>query len=671
MKKLIIYLVFLLLSASVVYSQELTIEAPNSDPTLDVRGPEKGVSLFNALDWEKKENFLALFSDSYGSRVLSDLATYTALKVDKDMTVLAIVNGDRDRNLHSAIREKLNLDIPQGGFVIVASDSKSSKEENRRFLAEHFRVGDQVKLRWNGNSYSVMQILSFLKDTSFPQIKLKNDFLFTVTQPQTNVEGIIVNHDPNADYHLEFVQKKTSSTVSINKEGGFISKVSLDKGVNYVDVQLVREASVISKQSVAIFAKDDDSESRELVMWVEQFPNAKMLTNRDSVIQMTNQIKAAGFTAIGLDVKGPEGYVSYRKNDLSNSPYLTKSQNPKKRVVDTGFDLLKVVIEEAHKVGLKVYTSFNFFTEGNITTNDYAILREHEGWEEIVQRPEDKGKLCRITKSVRGKEAAEGKVIALAFVNPSNKEAQDFQLLRVEEVLKNYDVDGIILDRCRYDNLYADFSLVTRDAFEEYLQKKSKTLDSFPADAFRINQEGTLIKGKHFHEWITFRSQTIADFTKRLRELIESYKQTKKKDLKMAAYVGSWYETYYQNGVNWASENFLYDERLNFPESEIYGEAYSRTSFLEYLDFLMIGTYYKTDKEVNKYLTLGNILTCNQCPIVGSISLPDLSVENPGEVFGASLKNSSGLMIFDYCYVDWAVFIEQMKITFSKVENIK
>jgi len=207
-------------------------------------------------------------------------------------------------------------------------------------------------------------------------------------------------------------------------------------------------------------------------MWVEQFPNAKVLTNREAVTTMVNNVKKAGFTSIGLDVKGPEGYVSYRKNDLSKTPYLTATKNPNKQVKDDGFDLLEVVLQEAHKIGLKVYTSFNFFTEGNITVNDYAILHEHKDWEEIVQRPEDKGKLLKITESTRGKEAAKGKLLALAFVNPSNKEVQDFQLLRVEEVLKNYDIDGIVLDRCRYDNLYADFSHVTRNAFEEYLEKE-------------------------------------------------------------------------------------------------------------------------------------------------------------------------------------------------------
>ena len=197
------------------------------------------------------------------------------------------------------------------------------------------------------------------------------------------------------------------------------------------------------------------------------------------------------------------------------------------------------------------------------------------------------------------------------------------------------------------------------------LEKEGKVLENFPADAFRINKEGVLIKGKFFKEWITFRSQTICDFTNRIRLLVDKYKVEKNPDLKMAAYVGSWYEVYYQNGVNWASNQFKYDDRLSFPDSEIYGKSYNRTSYLGNLDFLMIGTYYKTPKEVNRYITLGNILTCGQVPLLGSMSLPDLSVSDQGKVFGASLKNSSGLMIFDNCYVDWETFFEQMKIAFS------
>ena len=445
-----------------------------------------------------------------------------------------------------------------------------------------------------------------------------------------------------------------------DSKGRFSGNVELNLKTNYITLSLVVNNEKVQQIPLTIYRKNDTYSSSEIIMWVEQFPNAVNLISDEKVEEMVLNAKRAGFTAIAFDVKGPEGYVSYRKNNLSHTPYFTQTVNPKKKVADNGFDLLNAILIYGHKHGLRIYTSFNFFTEGNITANDYAVLNHHKDWEEVVQRPEDKGLLLSVRESNHGKDAAAGKKIALAFVNPVNKEVQDFQLLRVEEVLQNYPVDGIVLDRCRYDNLYADFSHVTRNAFANYLTTVGKRLENFPNDAFLIDETGTLCKGKFFNEWITFRSLTIKEFTDRVRSLVDKYKQEKNPDLKMAAYVGSWYEVYYQNGVNWASPDFKYDSRLNFPESSLYNDSYSKTSYLDNLDFLMIGTYYKTGKEVSRYITLGNILTNGSLPVLGSMSLPDLKSEEQAGVFRASLETSSGLMIFDHCYIKWPEFIQNM-----------
>lgn len=665
MNKLITILLLLLVSILMSAQGVVTIEAASPDPTLTVRGPEKQIDLFNNPIWDKQDKGIALLSIEYKSTIKSIKNTYTVVRIDKDMKVTEILNGSVAKGNRPTIDTPLSMSLQQGEFVLIGYDSDYSKDGYRRFLAENFQVGDVVKLRINGEIHSLDKAIASSIGNLPVQIELENDFLFTVVGDKTILNGKLTNYDKKAAYQLLVANKDGEKSIALNSKGTFRTQLSLVGGTNYFDWILKKDNSEVARKSVTIFSKTPNQQQSELVMWVEQFPNAKVLIHREAVAQMVNNVKNAGFTSIGIDVKGPEGYVSYRKNDLSKTPYFTATKNPNKLVKDDGFDLLEIVLEEAHKVGLKVYTSFNFFTEGNITVNDYAILHEHKDWEEIVQRPEDKGKLLKITESTRGKEAATGKLLALAFVNPSNKEVQDFQLLRVEEVLKNYDIDGIVLDRCRYDNLYADFSHISRNAFEEYLEKEGKSLNNFPADAFKIDKEGALIKGKYFKEWITFRSQTICDFTGRIHSLVKKYKVEKNPDLKMTAYVGSWYEVYYQNGVNWASSQFEYNDRLSFPDSDIYGEAYNKTSYLNYLDFLMIGTYYKTSKEVNRYITLGNILTCGKIPLLGSMSMPDLSVSDQGKVFGASLKNSSGLMIFDNCYVNWESFFEQMKIAFS------
>lgn len=47
---------------------------------------------------------------------------------------------------------------------------------------------------------------------------------------------------------------------------------------------------------------------------------------------MVATAKNAGVTAFAFDVKGPEGYASYKKATLTNVPYLTETTNPSKSV---------------------------------------------------------------------------------------------------------------------------------------------------------------------------------------------------------------------------------------------------------------------------------------------------------------------------------------------------
>lgn len=662
MQRLLLIIVLFIFVAGGVFAQsDISIEAPSPDPTLIVRGPEKGISMLNPSDFESKGDGIYLFTSSYGKLVKSNNTNYVAIAVDRSLKVTEIINGSVNKGQRPTFNSPLNLAIPEGGFVLVASDDSYDTKGFKKFVAESFRKDDLIKLRNNGEVTDLQKVEDLLGKEAAPFLVIDGDILKTVRTSRELIKGSIANYSKAQKLSLIAKSGNEFFPVKCDKKGNISTNITLSPGTNYIDLYLLDNGIEIQKVPMAIYYKSGQKEQSEIVMWVEQFPNATTLTTDAAVEEMVLNGKKAGFTSIGFDVKGPEGFVSYRKNNLSGSPYLTKSINPKKKVADNGFDLLESILTYAHKHEMKVYTSFNFFTEGNITAGDYAILNQYKDWEEIVQRPEDKGKLLRVRDSKHGQDAAAGKKIALAFVNPSNKEVQDFQLKRVEEVLQNYPIDGIVLDRCRYDNLYADFSPVTRNAFAEYLSARGKKLENFPNDAFLIDANGSLVKGQYYIDWINFRSLTIKEFTDRVRSLVNQYKQSKNSDLKLAAYVGSWYEVYYQNGVNWASNDFSYDKRLSFPESEIYSDEYNRTSYLDNLDFLMIGTYYKTGKEVNRYITLGNILTNGKLPLIGSMSLPDLKTEEQSEVFRASLENSSGLMIFDHCYIKWQEFIENMK----------
>lgn len=656
-------LLFLLLHCLVspAWSQ-VTIEAPSPDVTLTVRGPEKAIDYINPEGAASLNDCIVLFSSGFGPSTGLVSRKNVAIQVDHQMKVLRVVNPAGAAKESPSFTESSDIGIPQGGFVLVAVDSQYATKGYKKFVAENFKPGDVVKLRIAGEEKPLSEVVAL--GGKQPPVRLEFDVerIYTSIQAKEQISGSVCNREQGGNYKLSLiVDGKTVRQIKPDKQGKFVFPVDLKPGVNYLDVSLSEGKVAKERQSFVVFRKEANTVQPEVVMWVEQFPNAKTLQTEADIEKMMQQCRAAGVTALGIDVKGPEGYVSYKKNDLSHSPYFTATTNPNKKVPESDLDLLESFIKYAHQYGMKVYASLNCFTEGNVTTGDYAVLKEHPEWEEVVQRPEDKGRLLKISESTAGKEARQGKRVILGFVNPASKDVQDFQLLRFEEVLKNYAVDGVVLDRCRYDNLYADFSEVSRKEFEAYLERQGKRLQSFPADAFLIDSEGKMIEGKYFQEWITFRSSVIKGFTDRVRALVDRYKEEKNPDLKLAAYVGSWFEVYWQNGVNWSSTGFQYNKALNFPESRLYTKEYAQTSYLDNLDFLMIGTYYKTGKEVNKYITLGNILTGGKLPLYGSMSLPDLNREEQAEVFAASLTNSAGLMLFDYCYVDWNHFIENMR----------
>ncbi|MDR0542222.1 MAG: family 10 glycosylhydrolase [Dysgonamonadaceae bacterium] len=630
------FLTWLLGNGSPVYAQKVSIEAASRDVTLSVRGPEREI-------------------DSAGGIALVSFEETKSVSVNRDQVA---VLADENRKVTKILSFRTtDLTIPEQGFALLAS-----KSEDCKFLSDNFREGDIVQLRVDGEVRTLKEVVAVTKPSGLFDIRFNQPSLFTSLETETIISGSILHFNPGSGYKIIVEENgKIIREASCTTGGIFSLPVFLKEGVNYLDVKVMDETKELFETSFVIYRKSFNPTKPEIVMWVEQFPNALHLTNEEAIETMVLKSKAAGVTAFGLDVKGPEGYVSYKKNERSHSPYFTSTTNPKKKVEPSEMDLLESFITIAHKHRLKVYTSFNFFTEGNVTTGDYAVLKNHPDWEEIVQRPEDKGRLLKISESVAGQEARDGKRIILGFVNPADTEVQNFQLLRVEEVLQNYAVDGIVMDRCRYDNLYADFSEISRQQFAEYLKKEGKLLEQFPADAFLISENGKMIEGKYFIEWITFRASVIKQFTDRVRALVDKYKKEKNPNLKLAAYAGSWFEVYWQNGVNWSSKSFRYNERLKFPESRLYTDKYYQTSYTGNIDFLMIGTYYKTTKEINKYITLGNILTNGELPLYGSMSLPDLKNEEQAPVFGASLTQSSGLMVFDLCYVDWTFFTENLR----------
>lgn len=578
----------------------------------------------------------------------------------KEASVVLIVNIE-------GMTKSLEQDVLENQKAINPSDYLNGLAKS---VVDSFLKGDVVRYKFGVNYLSTTDLQALITKRMDPfsvYLKMQSKEYATVEEDRFLLEGQLVHFNLNKKYELKITygdgrNENWQEKREVLVEECFSVTVPLKIGANYIDCVMMENGIELtdSKTTHIVFYKEKGFNPKEVIMWAEQYVNANTTNSVEKIESLIDTAKEAGITAFSLDVKGCEGYTAYKKATLSHAGYMTETKNPKKAIT-MEIDFLEEFVKASHARGLKVYASFNFFVEGNIASNDFAIdlPNTHPEWAEVLYVPEDQGELKSVLETKRN--------CMLCYVNPANKEVQDFELLRVKELLDHYEVDGVVMDRTRYDNQYADFSEVTRLQFVEYLKVKGLELKNWPQDIYSFDAEQKMVFGPLYLTWLTFRSGIIKGFAKRLRNLVDDYAKEQNRPIALAAYVGSWFDLYYQNGVNWGSKDFSYNERLNFPVSKLYTKEYSKTSYVDYIDFLMIGCYYETAEMIEKYTTIGNIVTNHQVPMMASMSLPHLATEEALKIgTKACIDFSDGTMIFDLCYTDWSTLPGALKEALNK-----
>jgi uncharacterized lipoprotein YddW (UPF0748 family) len=255
------------------------------------------------------------------------------------------------------------------------------------------------------------------------------------------------------------------------------------------------------------------------------------------------------------------------------------------------------------------------------------------------------------------------------FVNPLYPEVRDYELNIIKEIVTNYDVDGIVLDRARYSNIYADFSDLSRIQFEQYIGTK---VENWPSDIFSVKftDSGSEIQaGSLYKKWIEWRAHNIYNFFVDAQDLVKTINQ----NVDFSTYVGSWYPYYYSEGVNWGSQDYHSDEPWA-------SEDYHKYGYAGLLDFIMTGLYYE-DITIEEAIESGNpewmsvegaanlsTEVVNQDTFVyGSLYL--LQYQNQPDRFKQAiemtLNKTNGIMIFDLVYLemyDWWYILEDVLI---------
>ena len=290
------------------------------------------------------------------------------------------------------------------------------------------------------------------------------------------------------------------------------------------------------------------------VMWLDCSANFQRFSYPDSIRYYVDKCHEAGITHLVLDIKDNTGEVLYP------SKYAAQKKNWK-NFDRPDFDFINTFIKAAHAHGMVIFAGMNIFADGQNIVKRGTVFDKHKKWQAINYVPR-KG-LLPVTE-IEGKPTM--------FLNPALKEVQKYEIDIIKEVVRNYAFDGIMLDRARYDCIDSDFSPESRKMFEKFIGKK---IDRFPEDIleWRPNAEGGIdrVGGPYYHQWLTWRASVIYNFIKDVRTSIKKVNP----DCMLAAYTGAWYPTYFEVGVNWASQKYDVSKDFSWatPDYKNYGFA--------------------------------------------------------------------------------------------------
>lgn len=340
--------------------------------------------------------------------------------------------------------------------------------------------------------------------------------------------------------------------------------------------------------------------------------------------------------------------------------------------VDSGVPLgkqLNIVLDEANRVTGMVDSAL---------LGDDPLTAPENGHLVSVSRPDDRewaAKNLRIGSAVRFDLRTGRTPIAQApsekvacFVNPLHPEARRYELEMAREIVSNYAIDGLVLDRCRFSNLNNDFSDRTHDAFAQWLQRQPRVsnrrggfpnvINRWPQDVFAFPEKpgGAIKKGPLYKPWMEFRAQTIRDFVAELARTVRAVKP----NIILGTYVGSWYPGYYEVGVNWGSPR-------NGIRYSWFTPNYPRTGYAQFFDWISTGCYYPNATEdearmqgqnpqatVEFAATLSNKAVASSAFVYAGIYIQDY-LRKP-EAFLRALEactqRSQGFMIFDLSFMD-------------------
>lgn len=273
------------------------------------------------------------------------------------------------------------------------------------------------------------------------------------------------------------------------------------------------------------------------------------LGTKEALAQAIDSIAAANFNVIYVNVWS-RGYPLWKSNVFYQHTglYIDPTYS--------GRDILAEAIAEAHKHGIHIEAWFEYGFVGGYepyypgTSGKGKIFDTHPDW---------------VAKRLDGGEKDNSNFY---WMVQTRKDVQDFLIDLVMEIVRNYDVDGIELDRIRYSSLQYGY-------------------DSYTDSLYRLEHNGNPPPTNYSDPtWIRWRADKLNEFQARVYDSVKSVRPKFNLSNAPSLYSASQYTSYNsfcQDWVWWVNNN-----KIDNVQVQSYVESPSAfSSILDYIQTMV------------------------------------------------------------------------------------
>ncbi len=242
--------------------------------------------------------------------------------------------------------------------------------------------------------------------------------------------------------------------------------------------------------------------------------------NREEIIRTLDKLEEANFNILFLETFF-HGYTIYPSDFAEQNPDFE------------GWNPLQVFIEEGKKRGIEVHSWVHTFFVGHESLNPPGpILSENPEWAAVDRE----GGIPSVREQ------------GYYFMNPALPAVRDFLSTLFNEMVTEYEIDGLHLDYIRYP---VSLPIQNGFSYDEYSRAEFKK--EFGVDPLDITPEDTEL----WNEWNVWRQKQISTFVERIHGEVKSVDRNIDVSTAVFPEVSDAIDQKFQNWVEWVSEGYM------------------------------------------------------------------------------------------------------------------